>query len=204
MTRKRGFFITFEGGENLGKTTQLKRLSERLIKEGYDVENTFEPGRTDLGTVLRDLVKHYKGRMSKATEMFLFQADRAQTYKEIVKPALKAGKIVLGDRFVHSTIVYQGALRGWSIPFLWRLHNAATGMLIPDLTFVFDGEPFCEGDPTDRFEAEGAEFHKRIRQAYKWQAQVSNGRCVVINANQDPDALTDGIYKIIKERLLRK
>lgn len=200
--RMRGKLITLEGDDGLGKTTQAALLAERLQAEGHDVVQTREPGATEVGRTIREIVLHHKGQLSKATEMLLYQADRAQHYKEILKPALKAGKVVVCDRFLHSTLVYQGAVRGWPIPLLWRLHNAATSMLLPDLTIVLDGIPLTEGDPEDRFEREGDEFHKKVRQAYRWQAQVSQSRCVVINANQEREILAAGIYHLVAELLL--
>lgn len=164
MRRKHnGFFITFEGGDGTGKTTQAKMLKDAMSNSIL----TREPGATEIGTKIRELVLDGKQELSKATEMLLFQADRAQHYKEVLKPALREGKVVICDRYIDSSIIYQGHLRGWSIPLIFRIHNACTGMLMPDITFILDRVP-DQGHykDTDIFEKQGEAFHQRVRDLY--------------------------------------
>jgi dTMP kinase len=192
MRKFKGFFISFEGGDHLGKTTQLTLLQKALTEAGYSVRVTREPGGTPLGNALRELVLNPNWSMSKAAIMFLYQADRAQHYKDVLKPALRDGAIVLCDRYIDSTLVYQGYGGGWNLPFLYRLHNAATGMLFPDLTFVFDGTPLTPMSNTDTFERKGAEFQQKLREGYLRLADT-NPRYKIVNANQDMQVVTQQI-----------
>lgn len=164
---RKGFMITFEStAEGVGKTTQARRLCEALREAGHDVLLTREPGGTDVGKQLREILLTPRAKeqeLSKATELFLMFADRAQHYVEVLKPALKSGKIVVCDRFFDSTLTYQGRGRGWKTAFLYRLHQAATGGLLPDLTFVLDGTPHHENLNPDRFEREGSDFFEKVK-----------------------------------------
>lgn len=201
MRNHKGLFITFEKTkEGLGGSTQSLLLAECLTVWGYDVVLTREPGGTELGKQLRQMLLHGEN-LSKATELFLQMADRAQHYKEVLKPALRSGKIVISDRFFDSTLQYQGAGRGWKTAFLWRLHHATTGSLVPDITFVLDGKPHREVPNKDRLEGESEEFKGRIEQFMRFQAGKDT-RYAVINANQSIDAVTEDILRVIDERKL--
>lgn len=204
MRTHKGLFITFESTvEGIGKSTQAHLLAEALRKEGYEVVLTKEPGGTVLGQQLRNILLDPNSKLSKATELFLMMADRAQHYKEVLKPALKNGQIVICDRYMDSTLVYQGAGRGWKNAFLWRLHHATTGSLLPNLTIVLDGKPHinrAENNP-DRFEREGTIFYSKVSQAMLHIASKSN-RYVVLNGNVDADSLTQDILRIIHGRKL--
>jgi dTMP kinase len=200
----RGLFITFEKTkEGLGGTTQVRLLSEALRELGYDVVTTREPGGTELGEELRRIMLDPKRTLSKATELFIMMAIRAQHYKEVLKPSLKGGKVVICDRYFDSTLVYQGAGRGWKKAFLLRLHHATTGSLIPDLTIVLDGEPHvnrAENNP-DRIEGEGTLFFDQVQNAMLHIASKDK-RYAVLNANVDAKTLTQQIKGIIDERKL--
>lgn len=189
MKTHKGFFISFEKTkEGLGGSTQAQLLTENLSKLGYDVILTREPGGTRLGQELRRLLldaKAHDTELSKATELFLFMADRAQHYKEVIKPALKEGKIVVCDRYMDSTLVYQGGARGWKNAFLWRLHHATTGSLVPDLTFVLHGTPHRERSKDDRFEGQTDAFHKLVEERMTHIATKNNGnRYVMVEGNR--------------------
>src|SRR5690606_10743103 len=151
--------------EGLGKSTQAHLLAEALREQGFDVVLTRESGGTELGQELRKILLHSEYELSKATELFLQLADRAQHYKEVLKPSLRKGKIVISDRYFDSTLVYQGAGRGWKDALLWRLHHATTGSLLPDLTIVLEGSPYKEMDASDRFEKEGTLFFEIVKNA---------------------------------------
>lgn len=204
MRNHRGLFITFEKTrEGLGGTTQATLLAENLKRAGFDVVLTREPGGTPLGQQIRSLLLDPTNKLSKATELFLFLADRAQHYKEVLKPALKEGKIVICDRYFDSTLVYQGAGRGWKNALLWRLHHATTGSLLPNLTIVLDGEPHinrADNNP-DRIEGEGTFFFEKVRNAMLHLAWKDE-RYVVLNANTDAETLAKQIMDIIHERKL--
>lgn len=212
LRRHSGYFITFESTkEGLGKSTQAQHLAERLEKAGFDVVLTKEPGGTVLGKQLRKILldkNAYEQPLSKATELFLMLADRAQHYKEVLKPSLKEGKIVISDRYVDSTLVYQGAGRGWKASLLWQLHHVSTGSLLPDLTFVLDGTPFNELDKADRFESENEKFFERVERAMRHIAyrnyKREDNRYIVIDANHSEQELADSLFKTVTERMAGK
>lgn len=196
----KGAFITFESTkEGIGKTTQALLLYERLNSAGYDVVLTKNPGGTEFGQKIRELLLHSSFKLSKATELFLFMADRAQHYKEVLKPALKEGKIVICDRYFDSTLVYQGSGAGWKTAFLYRLHHASTGSLFPDLTIVLDGTPYRELSQEDRFERLGGEHHKKLERSMLHLATKEN-RYVILNANQSQEELANKIIELVRTR----
>jgi dTMP kinase len=177
------------------------RLAYKLADMGYDVVLTRESGGTHLGKQLREMLLNPDNQLSKATELFLQMADRAQHYKEVLKPALRSGKIVISDRYFDSTLQYQGAGRGWKAALLWRLHHATTGSLLPDITFVLDGTSHREVPNDDRFEQEHEEFKGRIEQFMRLQA-TKDKRYALINANQSINEVSDEILRILDERKL--
>ena len=200
---KRGRLITFEKTcDGLGGTTQAALLADRLRKCGFPVVLSREPGGTDLGTIIREVLLKYKGQMSDATELLLFQADRAQHYKEVIKPALKCGAWVILDRFVDSTLSYQGAGRGWNEADLWKLHEISTGGLLPNLTFVLDGVPHVAPEKGDRFETLGDQFFERVRGNILNRATGDTiSRYVILNANQPKDVVAAEVMKHVEARL---
>ena len=206
MKTHSGFFISFEKTkEGLGGTTQANKLYDNLRGAGYEVVLTREPGGTRLGREIRKLLldpEYNREGMSKATELFLFMADRAQHYKEVIKPALKQGKIVITDRYFDTTLAYQGSGRGWKNAFLWRLHHASTGSLLPDLTFVLDGEAYRPLSSEDRIEGEGVKFHERVERGMKHiVAKNQHDRYRLVLANTDVDTLADHIFQVVQQRM---
>jgi dTMP kinase len=199
----KGFFITFESmKDGLGKSTQAKLLYEKLKQNGHNVVLTFEPGSTEMGKHIRELLLKDEYKKAKVAELFLFMADRGQHYEEVLKPALAQGKIVVCDRYFDSTIAYQGFARGWDVDDLWYLHGMATGQLMPDLTIILDGKPFKEMDSNDTFEKMGDEFYNKVKEGMMYVAKRYKERCVLLNANHDKEVLSDQIYSIVQERLL--
>ena len=195
-------FITFEGIEGSGKSTALARLCADFEAAGRDVVRTREPGGSALGRHLRTLLLDARQNVAPEAELFLYLADRAQHVREIIRPALEAGRIVLSDRFADSTIVYQGYGRGLDVDELRRMNAAAVGGLWPDRSILFDvppeiglgrarGRNEAEGTAVTegRFEAEAMDFHRRIRQGYLEWAQRESGRFRVIDASLPPDAV---------------
>ncbi len=186
---QKGLFITFEGADGSGKTTQIKKIAEFLEGKGKEVVITREPGGTELGQTLRNILLNYDGEVSKRCESFLYLADRAQHIDTKILPAVASGKIVLCDRHTDSTLAYQGYARGLDVAKIRELNLLATNGVIPDLTLVFDVETGVAsqrvGDEKDRMEAEGFEFHKKVRKGYLQIAIEEPERVKVINANND-------------------
>lgn len=204
MRSHKGFFITFEKTkEGLGGTTQVHHLAENLRKAGFEVVVTREPGGTPVGQELRRLLLHEKQyNLSKATELFLMVADRSQHYKEVLKPALKEGKIVISDRYFDSTLVYQGNGRGWKNAFLWRLHQASTGSLLPDLTFVLDGEAHRQRNSDDRIEDAGDKFHSRVADGMRHLVARNQGnRYVGLDGNLPEKELAKKVFDTVLGRM---
>lgn len=200
MKSHKGLFITFEKtAEGLGGTTQTKRLTETLRNLQAEVILTREPGGTPTGEKLRQIMLDPTIDLAKSTELFLMMAIRGQHYKEVLKPNLKQGNVVISDRYFDSTLVYQGAAQGWKTEFLLRLHHATTGMLMPDLTFVLDGIPHRSLRKEDRLESMGSNFHNKVREAMLYYASKSD-RYVIVNANQSEDIVAEQILNTVLDR----
>lgn len=202
---KKGLFITFEGADGCGKTTQSELVQKYLEEKGMHVVWTREPGAPGLGKKIRELLLHYDGDVAPMCEAFLFLADRAQHIEHTIKPAVEAGKIVVCDRHTDSTIAYQGYGRGEDIEQLKYLNNLATGSIKPDLTFVFDVSTEVAqarvGNEKDRMESAGVEFHKKVRQGYLEIAKQEPERVKVINADNTIEQVFEDTKKILDEFL---
>ena len=199
---KQGLFITFEGADGSGKTTQLNKLKDYLTKEGYDVVVTREPGALEIGQKIRDILLHQEGIVSDRCEMFLFLADRAQHVETFIKPAVKEGKIVLCDRHTDSTVAYQGYGRGLDIEQIHRLNKIATSGLKPDLTIVLDVDVETSqarvGSEKDRMESAGVEFFERVRNGFLEIAKLEPNRVKVIDSKQSIEQIHQQILELIK------
>lgn len=167
---KKGLFITFEGIDGCGKTTQIELLKESLEKKGYTVLLTREPGAKGLGEKLREILLNYDGEVSSNCESFLFLSDRAQHIDTIIKPAIDKGVIVLCDRHTDSTVAYQGYGRQLDLERIYQLNKIATNGIIPDITFILDIDIDTSlqriGKGRDRMENSGREFFERVRKGY--------------------------------------
>ena len=196
-----GLFITFEGPDGCGKTTQMKLLAEYFTKNGKEVVLTREPGGKGLGEKVREILLNYDGEVSDRCESFLFLADRAQNIDIIVNPAVKQGKIVLCDRHIDSTVAYQGYGRGLDIERINMLNNLATNGKKPDLTFVFDVDVETSmkrvGKEKDRMESAGMEFHNRVRQGYLELAKQEPQRIKVIDATKSIEEIHEKVVILI-------
>jgi dTMP kinase len=204
----KGFFISFEGIEGTGKTTQARLLSDRLSDEGYDVIVTFEPGGTLIGSRIREILLLPDHReMSAITELLLYNADRAQHLTETIIPAINESKIIITDRFSDATVAYQGYARGLDMALIESLDCLATRGLKPDLTILFDldvetGLARNRGaNKTDRLELEDLVFHLRVREGYLEIAKLQPERVCIVNAAMTVAEVHANVWEIVKERL---
>ena len=172
MGSRTGIFISLEGGEGSGKTTQCVRIVAHLLSQGREVVETREPGGTESGEIVRDVLLHRVASLTPRAELALYLASRAQLVEEVIRPALADGRDVICDRFADSSTAYQGAARELGVDFVERMNDWATGGLAPDLTFYFDVDPevglrrrTASREP-DRMERERLEFHRLVRAAY--------------------------------------
>ena len=205
-------FITFEGIEGSGKSTQIRLLADFFTRVSRNCVVTREPGGTEIGKKIRSiLLDSMNATITPFTELLLYEADRTQHIAEVIRPALAAGKIVLCDRFFDATVVYQGYVRGTNLDLIDHIHEAILKGLKPDLTFLLD----CPVDiglerawkrianmsgkaKEDRFEQEAVHFHEKIRQGYLKLAKTEPGRFHVIDATQEPSVIHDNIVRVVR------
>jgi dTMP kinase len=213
----RGTFITFEGPEGSGKTTQIERLAEWLRSTGREVVVTFEPGGTQIGERIRALLFDLAhGEMTARTELLLINAARAQHVEQVIEPALAAGKTLLCDRFAESSLAYQGFGRELGVDAVAPICEFASGGLRPDLVLLLDLDvetglqrnrkldkagTGTAASKTNRFEAESLAFHQRVREGFLYLAEREPDRFAVVDATVPPDELEATIKKIVTERL---
>ena len=197
----KGLFITFEGGDGCGKTTQINLLDEYLRDKGYKTLLTREPGSKGLGVKLREILLNYDGEVSPVCESFLFLADRAQHVDCIIKPALDEGVIVLCDRHTDSTVAYQGYGRGLDLEQIHKLNKIATSGLKPDLTIVLDVDVETSqkrvGSEKDRMESAGIEFFERVRQGFLEIAKQEPERVKVVDSTQSIQEIHQEILELV-------
>ncbi|WP_250447950.1 dTMP kinase [Actinotalea sp. C106] len=192
----RGVFVSFEGGDGVGKSTQLALVAERLSAAGHEVVTTREPGGTTLGLQLREAVLHGE-HVSPRTEALLYATDRAHHVDTVVRPALERGAVVLTDRYLDSSVAYQGDGRALGAEEVERLSLWATEGLLPDLTVLLDLDPAVglarlTGDP-DRLESAGADFHRRTREAFLARAAAGGERWLVVDAALPVEAVQEQV-----------
>lgn len=209
-----GLFITFEGIEGCGKSTQVRLLSEALNGKGIPCIATREPGGTSIGAKIRDILldPDHKGMASEA-ELLLYAADRAQHVRELISPSINEGKVVICDRFMDATIAYQGFGRGLDMPLIHELNRIASLGIRPDLTLLLD----CPAETgigralernsrkgharDDRFEREAMTFHQKVRDGYLSISQSEPERVKVIDACQDVDTVHNSIWEMVRKRV---
>ncbi len=198
----KGLFITFEGADGCGKTTQLEMLAEYLQSKGYDIVITREPGAKGLGEKIREILLNYDGEVSDRCESFLFLADRAQHIDMIVNPAVEAGKIVLCDRHTDSSVAYQGYGRQLPVERIKMLNAIAVNGRNPDLTIVFDIDVETSmsrvGKERDRMESAGQDFFNRVRQGYLEIAKQEPQRVKVLDASKSINEVHKDVIKLVK------
>jgi dTMP kinase len=201
-----GLFITFEGGEGCGKSTQSRLLLKKLEQQNIPAVLTHEPGGTALGNELRRTLKRQRdSSISPQAELFLLAASRAQLVAELIRPALEEGKVVLCDRFTHSTMVYQGYGRGLDFTAIKLVNNMATRNLNPDLIILLDISPeqglARKQSLKDRFELEDLSFHRRVREGYLKMAAAEPDRWLVIDASLPKGKIAEIIWDRVSRLL---
>lgn len=209
----RGIFITLEGGEGAGKSTQIRLLADSLKAQGHEIVTTREPGGTPEAEKIRDfLVKRDGGNWTPIAECFLLYAARQMHVENLIKPALASGKIVISDRFADSTRAYQSFGHGLPLETVEEMNRLALGDFAPDLTFILDlpveaglaraGKRMADDQSQeDRFERIGGGFHQRLRQGFLDIAKRDAQRCVVIDATRDIHTIANDIVAHVQERL---
>lgn len=200
-----GKLITFEGIDGCGKSTQVQMLSDHLSSLGYSVVVVREPGGTDVGEAIRDILLSVELSPCPETELLLYLASRAQLTRQIIFPALNEGKVVIADRFADSSTVYQGYARGIGMETVKKLNAFATMDLVPNITFILDIPEEIAAErmklkSKDRLEKEGTDFLKKAREGYLILAREEPERFVVVNASRSPDVIFEEILLILKEK----
>ncbi|MBN8425526.1 dTMP kinase [Microbacterium esteraromaticum] len=201
-----GVWVTFEGGDGSGKSTQAALLGSWLEAQGRTVLRTREPGGSEVGVLIRDIVLHHRGDIAPRAEALLYAADRAHHVATVVRPALQRGDVVVQDRYLDSSVAYQGAGRVLDAGEVRELSLWATECALPDLTVLLDIDPSlarkrldADDKPFDRLEAEKEEFHTRVRDAFLALAAAEPQRFLVVDATADPD----DIAVVVRARLAR-
>lgn len=205
----KGIFITFEGIDGCGKSTQCELLKDHLKDSGRDFIFVREPGGTVIGERIREILLDKKNtRMNPRTELLLFEAARAQITEEVIRPAINDGKIVLCDRFFDSSSAYQGMARGMGMDFVANLNMSATGGLKPDITFFFDitvEEALTRrgkrAEASDRIELAGIKFQEDVRKGYLELAKDSGGRIVTIDATKNIDEIFEEVKHTLEGKI---
>jgi dTMP kinase len=204
----RGLFITLEGGDGSGKTTQAELLREWLTAEGRTVVRTREPGGTDVGLEIRELVLHHRGDIDPRAEALLYAADRAHHVATLVRPALGRGEVVVQDRYLDSSVAYQGAGRVLDPAEVRRISEWATEGLLPDLTVLLDLDSAAARarldvarSRYDRLEAEASDFHDRVRAAFLGLADAEPARFLVVDAARPVDEIAAAIRERVSALL---
>lgn len=206
-----GFFITFEGGEGSGKTTQIQRLAESLVPviPAGSLVVTREPGGVPAAESIRDLlVNGDTEKWQPLTEAFLMSAARHEHVEQIIRPALMQNKLVISDRFTDSTIIYQGVVGGVASQHIDTMNKISCGDIAPDLTIILDmdsqtglARAGSRGVGEDRFEAKGPAFHEKVRAGFIDLAHADTERCVIIDASRSADAIADDVLQLVLARL---
>lgn len=209
---KEGFFITLEGGEGSGKTTVLGRVAAYLQNRSMPYRITREPGGVEIAEKIRAIILDpVHTAMDARTEALLYAASRSQHLAEVVEPALREGLTVLCDRFVDSSLVYQGHARGLGMEEVWSINRFAIGDRMPELTFYLDVDPEIglsriaanEEREVNRLDLESLSFHQKVREGYQLLAQANPDRIVVLDANRPVHMVEQDIVRTLEERVLK-
>ncbi len=204
-----GYFITFEGGEGVGKTTQIQKLADFLKLQKYDVITTREPGGTDAAEEIRNLLSHKKfgGHWTAEAELLLLFAARAMHIKNVIAPALQSGKVVLCDRYIDSTRIYQGYLQAIDMDFIYNLETRIVGNFIPNLTFLLDipaeiaMQRVKKRGEGDHYDQGDFQFYSDLRNGFIDLAKNNSDRFCVIDANNEIENIAQKIKDIVIEKL---
>ncbi|HBM75598.1 MAG TPA: dTMP kinase [Clostridiaceae bacterium] len=206
----KGYFISIEGSDGSGKSTQIKLMKEYFASKGFEVVESREPGGTRIGEKVRNIILDNENvEMSPVTEALLYAASRAQHVTEVIRPCLKQGKVIICDRYIDSSIAYQGVGRGLGIDVVSKINSVAIQGIMPDLTVFFDIDPEValnrkiEDGKADRLELEKLEFHKKVYKGYK-QIASTNSRIKIIDASRSVMEIHKDVVNIIDEFLLKR
>lgn len=204
----KGFFISFEGLEGSGKSTQVGLLGSKLKEEGKEIVVTREPGGTRIGELIRNVTHNRENvDLTAVTEAYLMAASRAQHVREIIKPALESEKIVIADRFIDSSLAYQGYGRNLGEETIWQLNSLAIEKVLPDLTFYLDVPPEIgfsrrnDTDKIDRLDLQQKDFYDRVYTGYKKIAEKYKERIVVVDSSKSIEEVKEEIRKIINDKM---
>lgn len=209
---KLGMFISVEGTDGSGKSTQLKKIHQYLIEKGYDVCLIREPGGTSIGEQIRNILLDSSNKnMSAICEMMLYAASRSQLINEVIKPALEKGKVIICDRFVDSSLVYQGGARNLGTKTVWEINSHAIGEFMPDITFFFDLHPDIAFErmnhsnrELDRLELENKEFHLSVYNNYLELANEYPERISRIDSNGTEDEIFANVLEVLERELNKR
>jgi dTMP kinase len=210
MTDRSGTFITFEGPDGSGKSTQMRILADRVRSKGREVVETQEPGGTDIGRQIRAILLNSRNKnLCPVAEMLLYFAARAQNVDERILPAWNAGAVVISDRFTDSTLAYQGGGRELGPGVVMQLHDIACHGIQPDLTICLDIDPetglgrtrLRNGANRDRLDEEAVEFHRKVRSIYLKLAAEQPDRIKIIDGNSPIEAVSERIWEVVKDRV---
>jgi dTMP kinase len=205
---KTGLFLSLDGVDGAGKSTQCRALVDWLREQGHTVVACRDPGGTPSGDRIREMLLDHKSELSARCEALLYMASRAQLCDDIIRPALRRGEIVVSDRFLLANVVYQGHAGGLPPETLWQLGSIATDGLLPDLTLVLDAPSDVamqrKGGPADRLECRGDEFHARVRAGFLAEARRAPVRIKVIDATQPIEVVRDAIRKEVSHVLVAR
>jgi len=205
----KGLFITFEGGEGSGKTTVCRYIYERLLAEGIDAIYSREPGGVDIAEQIRNVILNVKNTaMDVRTEALLYAASRRQHLVEVILPALEAGKVVICDRFIDSSLAYQGYARNIGIDEVWQINKFAIDDCMPDMTLFFDVEVETglkrisnRGEGLDRLDRENVNFHHKVHEGYKIVCEKYPERIITIDASQKVEDVEKQAYELVINRI---
>ena len=204
-----GLLITFEGGEGSGKSTQSQILYDTLIEKGFEVTKTREPGGTKFAEIIREiLVQGDSNKIDNISELFLFAAARTDHVQKVIKKSLKDNKIIICDRFIDSTLAYQGYAGNLDLDIIKEVNKISIGEIYPDITFIFDIDPtqgieraLEESNKETRFEEKDIMYHKKIRDGYLSIARDNAQRCVVINGADDIEQISKKILELTLDKI---
>ena len=204
-----GLLITFEGGEGSGKSTQSQILYDTLIEKGFEVTKTREPGGTKFAEIIREiLVQGDSNKIDNISELFLFAAARTDHVQKVIKKSLKDNKIIICDRFIDSTLAYQGYAGNLDLDIVKEVNKISIGEIYPDITFIFDIDPtqgieraLEENNKETRFEEKDIMYHKKIRDGYLSIARDNAQRCVVINGADDIEQISKKILELTLDKI---
>lgn len=202
-------FITFEGGEGSGKTTVIEKIKKDLEKLNFTVLKTREPGGSKISEQIRDVILNVENtNMDYMTEALLYAASRRQHLEEIIRPAIKAGKVVICDRYIDSSLAYQGYARGLGVDEVYNLNLVATNGFLPEVTIFIDLDPEVGLEriknnqrEVDRLDLEKINFHEKVREGYLMLASKFPNRFIVVNGNQTREQVYEDVKKIILARV---